>query len=73
VVLNLLDLAICEDNEDLIQSIKQHPDLGLKGPYDDSVLGLGGWQVQDAIVGIEVANDGGVQDTLLGAGGPKVG
>ena len=73
VVMNLLDLAICDDFGDLIQSIKQRPDLGLEGPYDSMKLGLEGWQVQDAVIGIEVSDSGGFQDALLGVGGPKAG
>jgi hypothetical protein len=72
VVLNLLDLAICDDIGDLIQSIKQCPNLSLEGPYNDSALGLEGWQGQDTIVGIEVSDSAVIQDTLPGVGGPKV-
>ena len=71
VVLNLLDLAVCDDFGDLIQSIKQRPDLGLEGPYDNSELRLEGWQVQDAVIGVEVSDGGEFQDVLLGVAGPK--
>ena len=73
MVLNLLDLAICDDIEDLIQSIKERPDLSLEGPYDDSELGLEGWQVQDAVIGVEAWFSGGIHDALRGVVGGKVG
>ena len=73
VVLSLLDLAICDDFGDLVQSIKQYPDLSLEGPYDDSELVLDGWQVQETVVGIETSDGGVIQEALLAAGGPKVG
>lgn len=72
VVMSLLDLAICDEFGDLIQSIKQRSDLCLKGPYDNTQMGLEGWQVQDAVIGIEVSDGGGFQDALL-AEGPKAG
>jgi len=73
VVLSLLDLALCDDFEDLVQSIKRCPDLGLKGPYNESILVLDGWQVQDAVVGIETPDAGVIETALLGVGGPKAG
>lgn len=73
MVLSLLDLEICDNFGDLIQSIKQRPDLGLEGPYNDSELGLEGWQVQDTVVGIEVSDCGVIRDALLGVGNPKAG
>lgn len=73
VVMSLLDLVICDDFGDLIQSIKQHPDLCLEGPYDNAQLGLEGWQVQDAVIGIEVSDSGGFQDALLETADPKAG
>lgn len=73
MVVSLVDLAICDDFEDLVRSIKQCPDLGLEGPYNDSDLDLDGWQVQDAVVGIEISGGGVIEDALLGVGGAKAG
>jgi hypothetical protein len=73
VVLNLLDLAISDDFGGLVRSIKQRPDLGLEGPYDESDLDLDGWQVQDAVVGIEISDGGAIHKALSGVGSPKAG
>jgi len=73
VVLSLLDLAICDDFGDLVESINQCPDLRLEGPHDDSNLVLDSWQVQDAVVGIEILGGEIIQDALLGAAGAKAG
>ena len=73
VVLSLLDLSICDDFGDLVQSIKQRPDLSLEGPFDDADLNVDGWQMQDAVVGIETSDGGVIQEALLAQGGPKAG
>lgn len=73
MVLSLLDLSICDDFGDLVQSIKQRPDLSLEGPFDDADLNVDGWQMQDAVVGIETSDGGVIQEALLAQGGPKAG
>lgn len=72
VVLSFQDLAICDGFGDLVHSIKQRPDLSLEGPCDESDLVLDGWQVQEAVVGIEASDGGVIQEALLAMGGPKV-